>query len=431
MEGITMVYGPWWPLRRHARMNVLLLNTYDWGGAGTATTRIHRGLRRIGVDSRLLVANRRGDEPGVIGPAGQFGRAYAMARIVLDSVPLRPFGPPDSPFSVCWLPSRVHHRIQRLDPELVHLNWVGDGFLNVKDLRKFGRPIVWRLPDMWALTGGCHYSDGCDRFEEHCGRCPRLGRDVKHDPTWWTLRRKRKAWTDLDITVVAPSTWLADQADRSAIFGHQRVEVIPNGLDTETFKPYDQAFARDAFDLPTDRQLLLFGSINPTSDARKGFGYLRQALRSLADTDQAADLTLVVFGAEAPDDPPDLGFETHYVGYLDDDVSLALLYAAADVMVVPSKYEGFGQTVTEAQACGTPVVAFDATGPKDTVVHKETGYLAEPYDPKDFAAGIIWVVADAERRTELSAAARERTARKYSLEEVAKQYRELYRGLLG
>lgn len=412
-------------------MKVLLFNTYDWGGAGTATRRINRGLRRIGVDSTMLVRHKRSDDPYVVGPGGTLQRVYSMARIVLDPVPLKLFGGAEGDFSIGWVPDGLPKRVAKLDPDLIHLNWVGEGFFDVKTLGTLDRPIVWRLPDMWAFTGGCHYSGECDRFEEDCGSCPQLGRDLKHDLSWWTLRRKRKAWDGADITVVAPSTWLADQAKRSALFSDRRIEIIPNGLDTDTYRPFDTEVARDIFDFPTDAKIVLFGSISPTSDPRKGFTYLRDALRSLSETASDDDVQVVVFGASEPENPPDLGFDARYVGYLNDDQSLALLYSAADVMVVPSEYEGFGQTVTESMACGTPVVAFDATGPRDTVVHEETGYLAEPYDPADLAAGIRWVLEDEERRADLSANARERAIREYDLETVAREYQNLYQTLLG
>lgn len=411
-------------------MNVLLLNTYDWGGAGTATKRIHRGLRRIGVDSRMLVQHKRGDDPYVLGPDGTLRRVYSMARIVLDPAPLKLFGGAEGDFSIGWLPDDLPERISKPDPDLLHLNWVGEGFFNVKTLEKFDLPVVWRLPDMWAFTGGCHYSDGCDRFEARCGSCPKLGRNTKYDLSWWTLRRKRKAWDDVDITVVAPSTWLADQAAESTLFSDRRIETIPNGLDTETYRPFDTDVARDVFGLPGDADIVLFGSISPTSDPRKGFTYLWDALQSLSEAGLGDDTRIVVFGASEPEDPPDLGFDARYVGYLNDDQSLALLYSAADVMIVPSEYEGFGQTATESMACGTPVVAFDATGPRDTVVHEETGYLAEPYDPANLAAGIRWVLEDDERHADLSANARERAVREYDIETVARAYRDLYLDIL-
>jgi glycosyltransferase involved in cell wall biosynthesis len=139
--------------------------------------------------------------------------------------------------------------------------------------------------------------------------------------------------------------------------------------------------------------------------------------------------TTNVFGASEPTDPPDFGFPTHYVGYLHDDPSLVFLYSAADVMVVPSRYEGFGQTVSEALACATPVVAFDATGPKDIVDHRETGWLAEPYEVSGLARGIEWLLETADREA-LGTEARERAIDRYEQERVANAYLELYESVV-
>lgn len=410
-------------------MKVTLLNTYDFGGAATATSRIHHGLRRIGVDSQMLVQIRRGDDPTVVGPESTVRRVYSMARVVMDSLPLKLHGGADGAFSVDWLPGDVHRQVRRLDPDVVHLNWVGDGFLSPENVAKFDCPIVWRLPDMWAFTGGCHYADGCDRYTDSCGRCPKLDSTVRWDASRLTHRRKARAFEDAEITVVGPSSWIADRARESSLFGNRRVEVIPNGLDTTVYRPRDPDLGRDLFDLPEDEPVVLFGAQSP-GDPRKGGDLLETALNHLSTDGSHEDVVQVVFGTSRAEEAPDTGFETRYAGYLHDDQSLALLYAAADVMVVPSRYEGFGQTASEALACGTPVVAFDATGPSDIVDHQETGYLAEPYDATDLAAGIRWVLADEPRREQLGDTARTRAVEEYRVETVARQYRDLYEELV-
>jgi glycosyltransferase involved in cell wall biosynthesis len=373
----------------------------------------------------MFVKIKKEDESHIHGPRNRVREALAMARVVADSVPLWLHSGTEGAFSVDWIPDSIPRKVDRIAPDVVHLNWVGDGFLNIKSIGRLDRPVIWRLPDMWAFTGGCHYADGCERYRDSCGQCPKLESTRAWDISRWTWRRKSKGWRDAEITVVAPSSWLADRARESSLFCDRRIEVIPNGLDTDVYSPTDPELGRRLFGLPKQKRLILFGA-QATDDPRKGFGLLRHALERLEDRGRYDDVALVVFGASEPEDPPDLGFEQHYTGYVNDDQSLSLLYGAADVMVVPSKYEGFGQTVTEAMACGTPVVAFDVSGPRDTVDHEETGYLATPYDTDDLADGIAWLLDDPEAREALGVRAREKTVKVYHLEAVAKRYRALY-----
>lgn len=410
-------------------MKVTLLNSYDFGGAATATSRIHHGLQSIDVDSQMLVQIKRGDDNTIIGPSSTVRRVYSMARVIIDSLPLQLHGGANGAFSVDWLPSDAHRRVNKLNPDIVQLNWVGDGFLSPESVAKFDRPIVWRLPDMWAFTGGCHYAAGCDRYTESCGRCPQLDSTLYRDISWLTHRRKARAFDKADITVVGPSSWVANRARESSLFNDRRVEVIPNGLETSLYRPWDSKIGRELFGLPEDTRVILFGAQSP-DDPRKGGDLLEAALKRLFTDSTSEDIVLVVFGTSSAEDAPDTRFKTQYTGYIHDDQSLALLYATADVMVVPSRYEGFGQTASESLACGTPVVAFDAAGPSDIVDHQETGYLADPYDPADLATGINWVLEDNSRRIKLGNAARTTAVEKYSLETVARQYRSLYKDLM-
>ena len=406
----------------------LLINASDTGGSATATRRIHSGLREIGVDSRLLVQQKSTDDPTVVGPESTVGQAWSLARPHVDMLPLRAYGRSDG-FAVNWLPERKLRTIDELDPDVVHLNWVWRGALSVETIGRLDQPVVWRLPDMAALTGGCHYADGCERFTNRCGACPQLSGPLagrERDLSRLTWRRKHRAWADLDVTVVAPCEWLAGLARESSLFGDRRVEVIPNGLDVGTYRPRDPSLGRDLFDLPEDARLVLFGAVDPMGDGRKGADLLQAALTELSDSDEVDDVELVVFGASEPLDPSEWGFPTHYTGFLHDDPSLVLLYSAADVMVVPSRYEGFGQTVFEALACETPVVAFNATGPRDQIIHRETGWLAEPYDSVELAAGIEWLFDNPERRATVGKRARETVVERYDRRDVARRYLALY-----
>jgi len=207
-----------------------------------------------------------------------------------------------------------------------------------------------------------------------------------------------------------------------------RIEVIPHGLDLTRFKPLGKHMARELLSLPQDKKLILSGAI--INDKNKGFQFLKPALRELAESGWVDRAELIVFGSSKPVNPPDFRLKTLYVGYLHDDVSLRLLYAAADVMIVPSIQEAFGQTASEAMACGTPVVAFGATGLKDIVEHQHNGYLAKPFRTDDLACGIAWVLENKDRHQVLSHHARQKAECEFNQELQARRYLALYEELL-
>ena len=123
------------------------------------------------------------------------------------------------------------------------------------------------------------------------------------------------------------------------------------------------------------------------------------------------------------------GFEYKSLGFLHDIVSLRLAYSASDVFVAPSLMDAFGKTLAESMSCGTPVVCFDATGPKDIVDNKVNGYLATPFDTTDLANGIEWVL-NAPNYDELCQNAREKVVREFDSRVVANKYIRLYEEIL-
>ncbi len=120
----------------------------------------------------------------------------------------------------------------------------------------------------------------------------------------------------------------------------------------------------------------------------------------------------------------------HWLGAVSDDRVLALAYAAADVMVVPSRQEAFGQTASEAHACGTPVVAFDIGGLPDIVDHQATGWLAPAFDTESLANGIVWVMDDAATWQGLSEATRHSAVQRFGPELIGKKYLAVYESVI-
>jgi glycosyltransferase involved in cell wall biosynthesis len=409
-------------------MKILIVNTYDiQGGAARAAYRLHKALLEAGIDSQMLVQSKSSDDFTVLGPQTKFQKAMGKLRPTLDSIPVQRYPKRTKTFfSPSWLPlTGLVDKINSLNPDVVHLNWIVGGLMRIEDLAKIKAPIVWCLNDMWGFTGGCHYDDSCAGYQKQCGTCPVLGSDKINDLSRRVYQRKQACYALLPtMTIIGVSKWLADCAASSSLFKNNPIVTIPNPIDTQTFAPYNQLEARSLFNLPQDKKLILFGAIGATSDSRKGYNELVQALEHLP-----TEYELVVFGSSEPQIPQGFKQKTYYLGHLYDDLSLRVLYSAADVMVVPSLQEAFGQTASESLSCGTPVVAFGATGLLDIVDHQINGYLAKPFDIHDLANGIDWVLNHV-KPDFLANAARAKVLREFDGPLVAKKYIQLYKDII-
>jgi glycosyltransferase involved in cell wall biosynthesis len=413
-------------------MRILHLSTTDIdGGAARGSYWLHEALKEQGVDSSMMVARKHSEDDTIIALPSPVARFTARVRGRLDELPLRQYHKTDESFwSVNWMPAQLGHLVHQVSPDILHLHWVGAGFMPVSALKQFDCPVVWTLRDMWGFTGGCHYTAGCERYRQACGACPQLRSHEEDDLSRSIWQSKRKHWRNLDLSIVPISGWLGDCARESPLFANYPIEVIPNGLDIELFRPKDKLQARAAWNLPPDKRIIIYGAVKATQDRRKGFPELLTALGELGQTVAANNLLLVVFGDLKPGDVPDVGIETRYVGYINDDEHLSQLYSAADVAVMPSLQEAFGKTLIEAMACHTPVIAFASGGPLDIVEHCVDGYLARPHCPADLARGIVWCLDEIANGNDLGARARTKVETEFDISVVAHRYRKLYERIL-
>lgn len=405
-------------------MRVTLLSALErTGGAARATQRLYRALRAAGVPTALVVHRTETEDPGVVGLDRRFGPLSFHLPYHADRLATRLPGPGGGqPWTAAPLGRSLARALAQAPCDVAHLHWTGYGFLRPETLASARRPLVWTLHDQWAFCGGEHYPR-TQRYERGYGPedAPR-GLDVDR----WLFRRKRRAYARVpSLTLVAPSRWMRDCARRSVLLGDRPVEVIPNAVDTSVFKPLDRSCARVALNLPLDRPLAFVSAVGVTSDPRKGWALLEQALARLSAA--GTRLELLVAGV---DRGPALPVPAHYLGFLQDEVSLAMAYAAADVFVCPSLQDNLPNTVVEALACGIPCAAFDVGGLGDLVTHQQDGVLARAGDAGELAAGIAWILAEAPRHRLLARAARAGAERRFAPDVVAGLHAALYERVL-
>jgi len=410
-------------------VKVLIINFSDiQGGASRAAYRLHQALLDSSVKSQMLVNVKFSDDYRVVESESNIGKGVSLLRRIMDALPLglykhrskTYFSPNLVPFS------GLVARVNKINPDVVHLHWVNKVMLSMSDIAKIKAPIIWSLHDMWAFTGGCHYDEECGAYIDSCGSCRVLGSLKGYDLSRYIFKRKLASYSKhKNLTIVGLSRWLASCAKQSRLFKGKKVVCLPNPIDTSVYLPLEKIVARDLLCLPRDKTLVLFGAMAATSDPRKGFKELSEALQQL----ESENIELVVFGSSEPKVPECFKFKAHYLGPLYDDVTLRALYSAADVMVIPSIQENLSNAIMEGIACGTPVVAFDVGGNGDMIEHKTNGYLAKPFDTEDLAVGIEWVL-NAPNYDELSANARNKVVREFDSRVVAKRYIALYESVL-
>lgn len=409
-------------------MKITLVSESDIdGGAAKAAYRLQKALRQHGgVQATMRVARKNSDDHHVFGPAGKTQKLVRLLRSHLGKLPLKLQKSSNTVWhSVSCLPSNLAREFNAGDADVVNLHWVCGDLMSVADIGRLAKPVVWTLHDCWAFSGAEHYpaSLADQRYVEAYSPASRNPLDKLADMDRWTWQRKRRHWRPMSIA--APSSWLADCARRSALMADWEVRVIPNALPVEVFRPWDKTLCREMFGLGQDEKVILFGALGGGANRIKGMDLLLAALqraRGLGLGFSLGHCTAVVFGQSEPAQKPELPLPVKFMGRLHDDQALAMLYAAADVAVVPSRLENLPQVATEALACGTPVVGFRVGGMPDVVDHRINGYLANPYDTDDLAHGIEWVLADARRHEALGAHAREKAVRQWSPETVARQY---------
>ena len=407
-------------------LSVLHFSTADnEGGSGRSAYRIHLEMRRRGHRSRMLVKHKVTDDTDVDRVSA--GRLMRRADEFADKLTAR------VGLQYRYIPSswRILRHPWMRDASIIQLYNTHGGYLAHRLLPHMaaGRPVVWRLSDMWPVTGHCAYSGACDRWLSGCGSCPDLATypAIGRDTTAALWREKHKIYARMQLTVVAPSSWTEAIAKKSPLFSGRTVHRIPNGLNLDVFRPLERDAAREFLGVRKDRTAILYAPHVAAQNSRKGSGILEEALRILGPRD---DVVLLVAGVGAGDWVGKVPISVQPLGYLSDDRLIAMANAAADLVVVPSVVENLPNSVIEAFACARPVVAFDAGGMRDAVRHQETGLLIPPNDAAAFAEALTSMLGDAAGRRAMGECGLQLARLEYSTTVQGERFEALYLDLL-
>lgn len=399
-------------------LSIVHINSvYEFGSTGRIVSDIHEELLKSGYVSRVIYGRKNKSHSQNAMRFG--GRLSTFWHILMTFVSDR------HGFTSTRATRKMIAMLDDIRPDVVHVHNLHGYYLNYPMLLKYlsesGVKVVFTMHDCWCLTGHCAYytSVQCDRWKTSCRNCIQKRKypislwadrsTLNHDTKKALFKRMPNA------VITSPSEWMNRQVSESHLQNLERA-VIPNGVDVDRFCPGRSSF-RERHGLENCFIILGVASI---WEKRKGLDYFQKMAECLEP-----DERIVIVGSQ----PVFRAKRTRrdqiiYVPRTNSLEDLADIYRAADVLFCGSIEEVLCMTNIEAQACGTPVVAFQSSGVAETVDPGNTGAVAPPGDWTEALNQIRKIKKDG--KSSYSAACRKRAEMLYSKKIVIKRFMDLY-----
>ena len=295
--------------------------------------------------------------------------------------------------------------------DIIHIHWLNQGFIKLSSISKIKKPVVWTLRDMWAFTGGSHYTMDFEKYEKS-----KLSTIIKNF--------KKKSYKK-SFYFIAISDWLKNKALQSDVLREFNVDRIYNNIDLKKFNNINKKQGKDFLNINTDKKIILYGANNPQSK-RKGWDIFVESLKKL----DKSKYYLLIFGNFWSHKTLDkIGFEYKSLGFIDDTKILNSVYSCADLFVASSIQDGWPKTFAEAMYCKTPVVCFSNTSIAEIVNHKINGYVVQNFDSNQLKDGIEWL-SRAIDNNNLNVESVKNRIEEFASDKIAKKYIKLYEKIL-
>lgn len=408
-------------------MRILHINTYQTGGAALCMQRIGNALQQQGVECRFLLMYGDDNEYTSVatGDTNIWSRhsllsffqkvayligikpKYITLRQKLNKTLSKNKEHIFTTLPLSWYRTLTSHPWVK-EADIIHIHWIGD-FIDFRSFFKnIKKPIVWRLPDLNPLLGCFHYLNSNKKASSELLAIEKECVNIKH-----------KALSNLNnLNIVVTSEQMHKATKTNKILGQYPITLINNGVDTEKYIPYDKKTIRIELNIETEMVVFMFSSY-ALEDRRKGLKELITALESL----NISNSLLICVGSYT--NPPKTNLNIKCVGAITDETTMAKLYSSSDYFITPAFEESFGQTTTEALSCGTPVIAFPC-GIAVDIIDEELGVICKDFTSMALLEAIKLAITRKYDRNKI----RQRTIERFSYDNIAKQYINLYKTIL-
>jgi len=308
-----------------------------------------------------------------------------------------------------------------LNSDVIHLHLIHNHIFDIQLLPLISRlkPIVWTLHDPWSLGGHCIHHFDCEKWKNHCGNCPNqkapFGLWVDNSALNFAL--KKDAIMNSKLEIIVASKWMKKKVEQSPIFEGKKINVIPFGINQETFKPISKIEARKNLGIQNDA--LIF-SFRCDLSKFKGMDYIEYVLRKVQTNKK---VVLLVLANKLRENPRK--FEAKEYGWVKDDNLLAQIYSASDIFLMPSAVEAFGMMAIESMSCGTLPIVLEGTALPDTVNAPECG-VATKRDKGEYLKAVQYYIDHEDERNERAKKCLEFAKKNYNKDDYVDKIIKVY-----
>jgi len=402
------------------KLKVLHLCSSDMGGAFMIAQKISNELLLKGIESELIIYSGKNNNFKITGIKllDNFIKfsLHAMEKFIFL------FYEKDKKMRFTFslgFPGIPYYYIKKkiVNCDIVHIHWINKGFVNVKDLTKFKKPIVWTTHDIWIATGGCHLSFDCDKFKIGCGNCFYLKNLNENDLSSKLYKTKLRIVEKLNVSFVSPSNWMLTNLKSSLITQNSNLINIPNGINVNIFHKQFIERENDVFNVG-------FVSAN-LSDSNKAMYRLIEALNLIHKSNKKININLVLIGKYKSENPIGCLFPITKIDFVSSQEEMSKMYNQIDLLSVTSTLETFPTTIIEAGCCGVPSIAFNVGGISD-IITEEVGELIDPFDIEKYSEGILKILLSKDKYQFLD----KFMLQKYGISSIVDNYIDLYKKMI-
>ena len=409
-------------------MRVVHLSHSDsFGGAANFALRIIDSLNSIEVDNTFLVSSKIGrlSNTHVVSPQGNNLLNFVKAKISqISDRQIRKLEKTEIPMDKSPNLFGAINASTLNKYDCVHFHYINGGLISISQIGKISKPILWTMPDMWPFLGGEHYLTHTDnvRFLSGYLNSNRNKLDLGIDISKYIYKQKVNNFKDLNL--VAPSSWLANQAKKSFLFKNKSIEVIPPPIDFQIFKPIGSLRFRKFHSIDEDD--FVIGFLGGTQ-IRKGWKFVYDLILYGLNEDKWK----FILGGVGRSKYPSLPSSVIILGTVNSQEEMLEFYSSIDVLLVPSIQEAFGLVAQEAQSCGVPVIVFSETGCSEIVKDSYSGFVVKNRSVNDLVKPLEFLHNLSKvQRINMSADIRLRSQKLWDKSNIAEKYREKYREII-